>query len=56
VGVKFGALDVLINNAAGMGRMGEVVTDGAASVVWAALLPDVGPSGGLYRDGRDLPW
>lgn len=29
---------------------------GAASVVWAAQLPDDGPTGGLFRDGRVLPW
>jgi NAD(P)-dependent dehydrogenase (short-subunit alcohol dehydrogenase family) len=32
------------------------VRDGAASVVWAALLPDGGPSGGFFRDGRPLAW
>jgi len=32
------------------------VSDGAASVVWAALLPDDGPTGGLFRDGEPLPW
>lgn len=32
------------------------VADGAASVVWAATLPDDGPSGGLFRDGQPLPW
>jgi NAD(P)-dependent dehydrogenase (short-subunit alcohol dehydrogenase family) len=32
------------------------VTDGAASVLWAATLPDDGPSGELRRDGRPLPW
>ena len=32
------------------------VADGAASVVWAATLPDDGPSGGLFRDGRPLAW
>jgi NAD(P)-dependent dehydrogenase (short-subunit alcohol dehydrogenase family) len=29
---------------------------GAASIVWAATLADDGPSGGLFRDGRPLPW
>jgi hypothetical protein len=24
--------------------------------VWAATLPDDGPSGGFFRDGRPLPW
>ena len=32
------------------------IADGAASVVWAAALPDDGPSGGFFRDGRPLPW
>jgi NAD(P)-dependent dehydrogenase (short-subunit alcohol dehydrogenase family) len=32
------------------------VADGAASIVWAALLPDGGPSGGFFRDGKQLPW
>ena len=32
------------------------VADGAASVAWAALLPDDGPTGGFFRDGQPLPW
>jgi NAD(P)-dependent dehydrogenase (short-subunit alcohol dehydrogenase family) len=32
------------------------VAEGAASVVWAATLPDDGPRGGLFRDGRPLGW
>ena len=32
------------------------VADGAAGIVWAATLPDNGPSGGFFRDGRRLPW
>jgi NAD(P)-dependent dehydrogenase (short-subunit alcohol dehydrogenase family) len=40
-----------------MGGMGgRPVSEGAAGVVWAATLPDGGPSGGFYRDGRPLPW
>jgi NAD(P)-dependent dehydrogenase (short-subunit alcohol dehydrogenase family) len=38
------------------GPGGRPVTEGAASVVWAATLPDSGPTGGLFRDGRPLPW
>jgi NAD(P)-dependent dehydrogenase (short-subunit alcohol dehydrogenase family) len=38
------------------GPGGRPVTDGAASVVWAATLPDNGPTGGFFRDGRPLPW
>ncbi len=32
------------------------VADGAASIVWAATLPDDGPSGGFFRDGQRIPW
>jgi NAD(P)-dependent dehydrogenase (short-subunit alcohol dehydrogenase family) len=38
------------------GRGGRPVAAGAASVTWAALLPDDGPTGGFYRDGQSLPW
>jgi NAD(P)-dependent dehydrogenase (short-subunit alcohol dehydrogenase family) len=31
------------------GAGGRPVEDGAASVVWAALLPDDGPTGGFFR-------
>jgi NAD(P)-dependent dehydrogenase (short-subunit alcohol dehydrogenase family) len=39
-----------------MGRGGRPVADGAASVTWAVLLPDHGPTGGFFRDGQPLPW
>lgn len=35
---------------------GRPVEDGAASVVWAAMLPSDGPTGGFFRDGKPLPW
>ncbi|MDT3399525.1 SDR family NAD(P)-dependent oxidoreductase [Streptomyces sp. B1866] len=38
------------------GPGGRPVSDGAAGVVWAATLPDSGPTGGFFRDGRPLPW
>ncbi|MEU8804163.1 SDR family oxidoreductase [Spirillospora sp. NPDC048819] len=38
------------------GPGGRPVADGAAGVVWAATLPDDGPTGGFFRDGRALPW
>lgn len=38
------------------GQGGRPVEDGAASVVWGATLPDNGPTGGFWRDGRALPW
>jgi NAD(P)-dependent dehydrogenase (short-subunit alcohol dehydrogenase family) len=47
----------LTATAPGMEAMGaRPVADGAASVVWAATLPDDGPSGGFFRDGQPLPW
>lgn len=39
-----------------MGGGGRPVPDGAAGVVWAATLPDDGPSGGFFRDGQPLDW
>ena len=38
------------------GRGGRPVAEGAAGIVWAATLPDNGPSGGFFRDGQPLPW
>lgn len=38
------------------GGGGRPVADGAASVVWGVTLPDHGPTGGFFRDGRPLPW
>jgi NAD(P)-dependent dehydrogenase (short-subunit alcohol dehydrogenase family) len=38
------------------GPGGRPVRDGAAGIVWAATLPDDGPTGGLFRDGRPVPW
>ena len=38
------------------GSGGRPVKDGAAGVVWAATLPDDGPTGGFFRDGRPVPW
>ena len=38
------------------GEGGRPVTEGAASVVWAVTLPDDGPTGGFFRDGRPLEW
>jgi NAD(P)-dependent dehydrogenase (short-subunit alcohol dehydrogenase family) len=32
------------------------VEQGAAGIVWAATLPDGGPTGGLFLDGRPVPW
>jgi NAD(P)-dependent dehydrogenase (short-subunit alcohol dehydrogenase family) len=38
------------------GRGGRPVAEGAASVVWGVTLPDDGPTGGFFRDGRPLQW
>ncbi|WP_345282803.1 SDR family oxidoreductase [Streptomyces gulbargensis] len=38
------------------GPGGGPVEQGAAGVVWAATLPDSGPTGGFFRDGEPLAW
>jgi NAD(P)-dependent dehydrogenase (short-subunit alcohol dehydrogenase family) len=38
------------------GAGGRPVRDGAAGIVWAATLPDGGPTGGFFRDGRPIDW
>ena len=38
------------------GPGGRPVEQGAASVVWAVRLPDEGPTGGFFRDGRQIDW
>jgi NAD(P)-dependent dehydrogenase (short-subunit alcohol dehydrogenase family) len=38
------------------GPGGRPLPDGAAGIVWAATLPDGGPTGGLFRDGQRIDW
>jgi NAD(P)-dependent dehydrogenase (short-subunit alcohol dehydrogenase family) len=38
------------------GRGGRPVGEGAAGIVWAATLPDDGPTGGFFRDQRPIDW
>jgi NAD(P)-dependent dehydrogenase (short-subunit alcohol dehydrogenase family) len=38
------------------GPGGRPLADGAASVMWAVTLPDDGPTGGFFRDGRPVDW
>lgn len=38
------------------GPGGRPVAEGAAGIVWAATLPDDGPTGGFFRDGAPIPW
>jgi NAD(P)-dependent dehydrogenase (short-subunit alcohol dehydrogenase family) len=38
------------------GPGGRPVSEGAAGIVWAATLPDDGPTGGFFRDGRPIAW
>ena len=35
---------------------GRPIPEGAAGIVWAALLPDDGPTGGFFRDEQPLEW
>ncbi|MBS1844469.1 MAG: SDR family NAD(P)-dependent oxidoreductase [Actinobacteria bacterium] len=53
---------VLVNSvcpgwtATDMGGGGRPVAEGARSIVWACLLDDGGPTGGFFRDGREIAW
>jgi NAD(P)-dependent dehydrogenase (short-subunit alcohol dehydrogenase family) len=38
------------------GRGGRPVEEGAKGIVWAATLPDNGPTGGFFFDGKAAPW
>lgn len=38
------------------GSGGRPVDEGARGIVWAATLPDNGPSGGFFYDGKPAPW
>ena len=38
------------------GSGGRPVREGAAGIVWAATLPDNGPTGGFFRDTNPIPW
>ncbi|MGN6629549.1 MAG: SDR family NAD(P)-dependent oxidoreductase, partial [Candidatus Nitrosocosmicus sp.] len=38
------------------GHGGRPVKDGAKGIIWAATLPDNGPNGGFYYDGKPEPW
>ena len=54
--------DVLVNSvcpgwtATDMGGGGRPVSEGARGVTWACLLDDDGPTGGFFRDGREIAW
>jgi NAD(P)-dependent dehydrogenase (short-subunit alcohol dehydrogenase family) len=47
----------LTATAPGMEAIGaRPIPEGAAGVVWGATIPDDGPTGGFFRDGKPLPW
>lgn len=39
-----------------MGGGGRPVSEGAKGIVWAATLPDAGPTAGFFRDGKPIEW
>jgi NAD(P)-dependent dehydrogenase (short-subunit alcohol dehydrogenase family) len=40
----------------GGARATRSVEEGVATTIWLATLPDDGPSGGLFRDRKPIPW
>jgi hypothetical protein len=38
------------------GRGGRPVEKGAKGIVWVDTLPDNGPRGGFFFDGKPEPW
>jgi NAD(P)-dependent dehydrogenase (short-subunit alcohol dehydrogenase family) len=34
----------------------RTIEEAAKGIVWAATLPDDGPTGGFFRDGKPIPW
>ena len=54
----------IVNISSGMGALNDMggsgatrsVEEGANTLVWAATLPDNGPTGGFFRDRRPIPW
>ena len=45
-----------VQTSMGSERAPRTIEQGAASIVWAAVLPPDGPSGGFFRDGERLEW
>jgi hypothetical protein len=51
------ACPALTATAPGMEAMGACpIPAGAVSIVWAATLPDAGPTDRFFRDGKPLAW
>ena len=54
--------DFLVNavcpgwTATDMGGGGRPIPDGARGITWAATLPNDGPTGGFFRDGKPIDW
>jgi NAD(P)-dependent dehydrogenase (short-subunit alcohol dehydrogenase family) len=54
--------DFLVNavcpgwTATDMGGGGRPIPDGARGITWAATLPKGGPTGGFFRDGKQIAW
>lgn len=54
----------IVNVSSGMGQLSDMggasatrpVEKGAETIVWAATLPDNGPTGKFFRDQKEIPW
>jgi NAD(P)-dependent dehydrogenase (short-subunit alcohol dehydrogenase family) len=45
-----------VRTAMGGEKAPRTVEQGAASIMWAVNIPDDGPTGGFFRDGKPLDW
>lgn len=55
-GVLANAVCPSITDTFGTGMFGRPMEVSARGVTWVAALPDDGPTGGFFRDGKPLPW
>jgi NAD(P)-dependent dehydrogenase (short-subunit alcohol dehydrogenase family) len=45
-----------VRTAMGGASASRTIEQGVAGIIWAATLPEGGPSGGFFRDGKPLAW
>ena len=56
LGIPIAVAMFVVGAGGGLLAFGMPFLNSAASVVWGVTLPDDGPTGGFFRDGRPLRW